>query len=77
MRHLHFVEMKELGVFDNPAYKITFWYPSLLYPPRCLTHHSLDRKAMVTVAPDEKVSIKSVFDTKGLAVIWGKCTVIR
>ena len=29
---------------------------------------------MVTVAPEEKVSSKTVFDTKGLAVIWGRVT---
>lgn len=34
---------------------------------------SLDRKAMITVAPnpDETTSSKTVFDTKGLGVIWG------
>lgn len=53
------LKMKELGVFTNPNYKITF---------------CLDRKAMITVAPhaEENISSKTVFDTKGLAVIWGK-----
>jgi len=47
------LKMKELGVFTNPNYKITF---------------CLDCKAMITVAPENK----TVFDTKGLGVIWGK-----
>ncbi|KAL6068779.1 protein-serine/threonine phosphatase [Balamuthia mandrillaris] len=52
------LKMTELGVFSNPNYKITL---------------CLDRAAMVTVAPGENnVSSKTVFDAKGLAVIWGK-----
>lgn len=54
------LKMRELGVFSHQSYKITF---------------CLDRAAMITVSPseaDEKVSKKAVFDTKGLAVIWGK-----